>query len=71
MAENVNEGSCVAVFERHTDAEAAIRALQRAGFDMKKLSIVVEPSALQDDLPSAPDLMFEDKYSALTSGSTP
>ena len=35
-----NEGNCVAVFERHQDAESAIRALQSAGFDMKKLSIV-------------------------------
>jgi hypothetical protein len=33
-------GNCVAVFERHDDAEAAIRDLQRIGFDMKKLSIV-------------------------------
>jgi hypothetical protein len=32
--------NCVAVFDRHTDAEAAIRELQRVGFDMKKLSIV-------------------------------
>lgn len=35
-----NNGSCVAVFDRHDAAEAAIRELQRAGFDMKKLSIV-------------------------------
>ena len=31
---------CVAVFDRHEDAEKAIRELQRGGFDMKKLSIV-------------------------------
>jgi hypothetical protein len=31
---------CVAIFDQHQDAERAIRALQRAGFDMKKLSIV-------------------------------
>ncbi len=31
---------CVAVFSRHEDAEAAIREIQRGGFDMKKLSIV-------------------------------
>jgi hypothetical protein len=31
---------CVAVFDRHEDAEKAIRDLQRGGFDMKKLSIV-------------------------------
>jgi hypothetical protein len=32
--------NCVAVFDRHQDAEAAIRELQRVGFDMKKLSIL-------------------------------
>ena len=31
---------CVAVFDRHEDAEKAIRELQQGGFDMKKLSIV-------------------------------
>jgi hypothetical protein len=35
-----NESNCVAVFDRHQDAEAAIRELQKGGFDMKKLSIV-------------------------------
>jgi uncharacterized membrane protein len=35
-----SESNCVAVFDRHEDAEAAIRELQSAGFDMKKLSIV-------------------------------
>jgi hypothetical protein len=34
------DNHCVAVFNQHQDAERAIRALQRAGFDMKKLSIV-------------------------------
>ena len=32
--------SAVAVFETHESAEAAIKKLQREGFDMKKLSIV-------------------------------
>jgi hypothetical protein len=36
--ENVN--SVVAVYASHSQAEEAIRALQGAGFDMKKLSIV-------------------------------
>ena len=31
---------CVATFSRHEDAETAIRELQRAGFDMKRLSIL-------------------------------
>lgn len=30
----------VAVYDLHTQAEAAVKALQRAGFDMKKISIV-------------------------------
>lgn len=36
----MNQSHCVAVFDRHEDAEAAIRKLQSASFDMKKLSIV-------------------------------
>jgi hypothetical protein len=38
--DKTGDSSCVAVFERHEDADAAIRDLQRVGFDMKKLSIV-------------------------------
>ncbi len=34
------DSHCVAVFDRHQDAEFGIRELQRAGFDMKNLSIV-------------------------------
>jgi hypothetical protein len=34
------DSNCVAVFDRHQDAEGAIRELERAGFDMKKLSII-------------------------------
>jgi len=30
----------VAVYDIHTQAESAVKALQRAGFDMKKLSII-------------------------------
>ena len=32
--------SVVAIYPAHTDAEAAVRELQQAGFDMKKLSII-------------------------------
>ena len=32
--------SAVAIFNSHTDAEAAIKELQKSGYDMKKLSIV-------------------------------
>ncbi len=38
--DTIGDSNCVTVFERHEDAEAAIRELQRTGFDMKKLSIV-------------------------------
>jgi len=37
MAENE---SAVAIFHNHSDAEEAIKELQKSGFDMKKLSIV-------------------------------
>ena len=30
----------VAVYDLHTQAETAVKALQRAGFDMKKISII-------------------------------
>ena len=30
----------VAVYDNHTQAESAVKALQRAGFDMKRLSII-------------------------------
>ena len=30
----------VAVYDQHTQAEKAVKALQRAGFDMKKISII-------------------------------
>jgi hypothetical protein len=35
-----NPNAVVAVYESHRDAEAAVKELQTAGFDMKKLSIV-------------------------------
>jgi hypothetical protein len=35
-----NENAAVAVFDTHVDAEGAVKELQKAGFDMKKLSIV-------------------------------
>ena len=34
------ENAVVATYRTHTDAEAAIKELQQAGYDMKKLSIV-------------------------------
>jgi hypothetical protein len=35
-----NDKNCVAVFDRHQDAEAALKELQGVGFNMKKLSII-------------------------------
>jgi hypothetical protein len=34
------ENAAVAIYHTHTDAEAAVKELQQAGYDMKKLSIV-------------------------------
>jgi len=34
------EDACVATYPSHEEAEQAVKALQQAGFDMKKLSIV-------------------------------
>ena len=34
------KNSVVAIFESHSQAEDAVRELQKDGFDMKKLSIV-------------------------------
>ena len=35
-----NENAIVAVYNTHTGADEAVKALQKSGFDMKKLSIV-------------------------------
>jgi hypothetical protein len=34
------ENSAIAIFDKHTQAEAAVGALQQSGFDMKALSII-------------------------------
>lgn len=36
----IPKSSVVAIFKTHTEAESAVKELQRSGFDMKKLSIV-------------------------------
>jgi hypothetical protein len=43
-----SDSNCVAVFDRHQDVEAAIRELERVGFDMKKLSIVGSDSHTEE-----------------------
>lgn len=35
-----NAHRAIAVYDTHTDAEAAVKSLQRSGFDMRKVSIV-------------------------------
>ena len=35
-----NKNSCVAIYKTHPEAEQAVKDLEKAGFDMKKLSIV-------------------------------
>ena len=37
---NSDNDAAVAVYEDHADAEAALKELQRCGFDMKRLSII-------------------------------
>jgi uncharacterized membrane protein len=45
-----DEGAVVAIYDTHTEAEAAIRELQKMGFDMKKLSIVGKDSHTEEDV---------------------
>ena len=35
-----NKNSVVGIYNSHTEAEAAVKELQKSGFDMKKLSVV-------------------------------
>ena len=35
-----DQSAAIGVYNTHTGAEAAVKELQRSGFDMKKLSIV-------------------------------
>jgi hypothetical protein len=35
-----SKSTCIAVFKSHVEADSAVKALQRSGYDMKKLSIV-------------------------------
>ena len=36
----IEKNSCVAIYNTHTEAEEAVKELQKSGFDMAKLSIV-------------------------------
>ena len=44
------ESAIVAVYDTHTEAEEAIRELQKMGFDMKKLSIVGKDYRTEEDV---------------------
>ena len=44
------KNSVVAIFNTQTEAEQAVRELQRSGFDMKKLSIKDETSLKMNNL---------------------
>ena len=47
MAKN---DAVVAIYKSHTEAEAAVKELQKSGFDMKKLSIVGRDYHSQEDV---------------------
>ena len=40
MTESTQEDAVVAIYDSHQSAEDAVKALQQAGLDMKRLSIV-------------------------------
>jgi uncharacterized membrane protein len=46
----LDKNSVVAIFDRHTQAEEAVKQLQEAGFDMKKLSIVGKEYHTQENV---------------------
>jgi hypothetical protein len=37
---NSKTNSVVAIYNSHTEAEAAVKELEKSGFDMKKLSVI-------------------------------
>src|ERR1700683_2805076 len=41
-------GSAVAVYDSHSEAEQAVRTLEKSGFDMQKLSIVGKDYATEE-----------------------
>lgn len=44
------ENSVVSVFNTHLEAEAAIKELQKSGFDLKKLSVVGKDYQTEENL---------------------
>jgi len=47
-----NKNSCIAIFKTHQEAEQAIRELDLAGFDMKKLSILGKGYEQEENSPT-------------------
>ena len=45
----IDKNSCVGIFNTHNEAEQAIKDLSKAGFDMKKLSIVGQGYHSEED----------------------
>jgi Heat induced stress protein YflT len=48
QAEKIEKRASVAMYETHDEAEAAVRMLERGGFDMTKLSIVGKDYQLEE-----------------------
>lgn len=46
----LERSAVVAVYDTHADAEAAVRDLEKAGFDMTKLSIVGKDYHTEEDV---------------------
>ncbi len=49
-AEKTEMSAVVAFYDKHTEAEAAVRELQKSGFDMQKLSIVGKDYQTEEDV---------------------
>src|SRR5215469_12036888 len=46
----IDKNSAIAVYDSHEEAEAAVKKLQKAGFDMKKLSIIGKGYETEDQV---------------------
>ncbi len=49
-SETLDQSAVVAIYETHTEAENAVRELQKSGFDMQKLSIVGKDYQMEEDV---------------------
>jgi parvulin-like peptidyl-prolyl isomerase len=53
-----NNNSVVAILKSHLEAEAAVKELQRAGFDLRKLSIVERDYHTEEDVKNGKYLLI-------------